>query len=78
MDMQAYSVLANVHKTDPTYELAATNARCGTCFSGHKADRYYRTNHLERLWQLTIPAKLLTTAAGLPRAAAALRRASRG
>ena len=48
MNMQAYSVLANVHKSDPTHELAATNARAERA-SGHEADRYYRTNHPERL-----------------------------
>ena len=43
INMQAYSVLANVHKSDPTHELAATNARAGRASAGHEADRYYRT-----------------------------------
>ena len=48
--------LANIHKSDPTpHELAATNARAERA-SGHEADRYYRTNHPVRLWQLTTPA----------------------
>ena len=38
----------NVHKFDPTHELATTNARAKLA-SGHKADRYNRTNHPERL-----------------------------
>jgi hypothetical protein len=53
--MPAYSVLSNVHKSDPTHELVATNSRVERA-SGHEADRYYRTNHPERLWQLTTPA----------------------
>ena len=71
--MQVYSVLANVHKFDPNHELATTN-HVWERASGHEADRYYLTTIMS-VWQLTIPAKLLTEAAGLPRAAAALRRA---
>ena len=48
--IQAYRLqrLADVHKSDPVHELAATNARVEHA-PGHEADRYYRTNHPERL-----------------------------
>ena len=48
MNMQAYSVLASVHTSDPTHELAATNSHVERA-SGHEADQYYRTNHPEHL-----------------------------
>ena len=78
-DMQAYSVLENVHKSDQPHELATTIS-CAERASCHEADRYYyRNNHPERLAAHTITAIqpiLRTAVAGLPRAAvAALRRA---
>ena len=74
MNMQAYSVLATVQKSDPAHELAAKDSRAERA-SGHETDRYYRTNHPEHLQAHTIPAILLTAAAGHLRVAAALRRA---
>ena len=47
-DMQAYSVLANVQKSDPTHELATTNSCAGMLY-GYGVDSHYPTNHLKRL-----------------------------
>ena len=46
--MQAYSVLANVQKSDPTHELATTNSCAGMLY-GYGVDCHYPTNHLKRL-----------------------------
>ena len=64
-DIQAYSVLANVQKSDPALELATTNSCAGMLY-GYGVDCHYPTNHLKRLAGTRAPRSQQTMAAGLP------------
>ena len=72
MDMEAYSVLANVytHQTNirPSPRAGSEKIRVWNVLLATRPTDTAApsTNHPDRLWQLTIPAKLLTAADGIP------------